>query len=286
MDDGSLITLAKGNRSKQVTAACKNNGGFYLGNLALQAFLCLFPRALQRIHRTRIQIRPKVSSAQFPRTETLSLVTSPWCFAFHFPHLNTPLSNLLSVRPSVSCCLLAFFVLGCFRLHRRACGNSRAEQHQEGAPPHPTSLKPAISHTHSHAISRTVSCKLSHYCNQARRGTSNHRQAAALVHDSVWLTAPQTAAGFISLPLWRLRRRPAGMRFECATWRCLRVAVAAGRGARVPRVGDGGRVGLPLPCDGSWHSDSCMLHVAASTTMASRLPLLASPCPSAARAIF
>uniref|UniRef100_A0A7S4KQ00 fumarate hydratase n=1 Tax=Guillardia theta TaxID=55529 RepID=A0A7S4KQ00_GUITH len=30
---GSLITLAKGNRSKQVTSACKNNGGFYLGSI-------------------------------------------------------------------------------------------------------------------------------------------------------------------------------------------------------------------------------------------------------------
>mmetsp|Transcript_34020 Transcript_34020/g.54914 ORF Transcript_34020/g.54914 Transcript_34020/m.54914 type:complete len:175 (-) Transcript_34020:62-586(-) len=30
---GSLITLAKGNRSKQVTDACKNNGGFYLGSI-------------------------------------------------------------------------------------------------------------------------------------------------------------------------------------------------------------------------------------------------------------
>eukprot|EP00286_Rhodomonas_abbreviata_P027896 CAMPEP_0181304844 /NCGR_PEP_ID=MMETSP1101-20121128/9385_1 /TAXON_ID=46948 /ORGANISM="Rhodomonas abbreviata, Strain Caron Lab Isolate" /LENGTH=567 /DNA_ID=CAMNT_0023410665 /DNA_START=18 /DNA_END=1721 /DNA_ORIENTATION=+ len=30
---GSLITLAKGNRSKQVTAACKTNGGFYLGSI-------------------------------------------------------------------------------------------------------------------------------------------------------------------------------------------------------------------------------------------------------------
>ena len=30
---GSLIMLAKGNRSKQVTDACKNNGGFYLGSI-------------------------------------------------------------------------------------------------------------------------------------------------------------------------------------------------------------------------------------------------------------
>ena len=30
---GSMITLAKGNRSKQVTDACKNNGGFYLGSI-------------------------------------------------------------------------------------------------------------------------------------------------------------------------------------------------------------------------------------------------------------
>jgi fumarate hydratase class I len=30
---GSLITLAKGNRSKQVTDACKKHGGFYLGSI-------------------------------------------------------------------------------------------------------------------------------------------------------------------------------------------------------------------------------------------------------------
>lgn len=30
---GSLISLAKGNRSKDVTKACKNNGGFYLGSI-------------------------------------------------------------------------------------------------------------------------------------------------------------------------------------------------------------------------------------------------------------
>ena len=30
---GSLITLAKGNRSKQVTDACKKYGGFYLGSI-------------------------------------------------------------------------------------------------------------------------------------------------------------------------------------------------------------------------------------------------------------
>ncbi len=30
---GSMVMLAKGNRSKQVTDACKNNGGFYLGSI-------------------------------------------------------------------------------------------------------------------------------------------------------------------------------------------------------------------------------------------------------------
>ena len=30
---GSFITLAKGNRSKQVTNACKKHGGFYLGSI-------------------------------------------------------------------------------------------------------------------------------------------------------------------------------------------------------------------------------------------------------------
>ena len=32
-NDGSFITLAKGNRSKQVTKACKKYGGFYLGSI-------------------------------------------------------------------------------------------------------------------------------------------------------------------------------------------------------------------------------------------------------------
>jgi fumarate hydratase class I len=30
---GSMVMLAKGNRSKQVTDACKKNGGFYLGSI-------------------------------------------------------------------------------------------------------------------------------------------------------------------------------------------------------------------------------------------------------------
>ena len=30
---GSMVMLAKGNRSKAVTEACKNNGGFYLGSI-------------------------------------------------------------------------------------------------------------------------------------------------------------------------------------------------------------------------------------------------------------
>jgi fumarate hydratase class I len=30
---GCLVTLAKGNRSRQVTDACKKHGGFYLGSI-------------------------------------------------------------------------------------------------------------------------------------------------------------------------------------------------------------------------------------------------------------
>jgi fumarate hydratase class I len=30
---GSFVTLAKGNRSKAVTQACKQHGGFYLGSI-------------------------------------------------------------------------------------------------------------------------------------------------------------------------------------------------------------------------------------------------------------
>lgn len=32
-EGGSMISLAKGNRSKQVTKACKKHGGFYLGSI-------------------------------------------------------------------------------------------------------------------------------------------------------------------------------------------------------------------------------------------------------------
>ena len=32
-EGGSFVTLAKGNRSKQVTEACKKYGGFYLGSI-------------------------------------------------------------------------------------------------------------------------------------------------------------------------------------------------------------------------------------------------------------
>ena len=36
---GSFVSLAKGNRSKEVTAACKKYGGFYLGSIGGQAAL-------------------------------------------------------------------------------------------------------------------------------------------------------------------------------------------------------------------------------------------------------
>ena len=36
---GSMIMLAKGNRSKEVTAACKKFGGFYLGSIGGPSFL-------------------------------------------------------------------------------------------------------------------------------------------------------------------------------------------------------------------------------------------------------
>ncbi|CAM9577578.1 unnamed protein product [Heterosigma akashiwo] len=42
---GSMVTLAKGNRSKQVTDACKKYGGFYLGSIggpaAILALECI-----------------------------------------------------------------------------------------------------------------------------------------------------------------------------------------------------------------------------------------------------
>ncbi len=38
-EGGSLIMIAKGNRSQQVTDACKNHGGFYLGSIGGPAAL-------------------------------------------------------------------------------------------------------------------------------------------------------------------------------------------------------------------------------------------------------
>ena len=47
---GSMITLAKGNRSKQVTDACKNNGGFYLGSIGGPAAILGVPDAHMSLH--------------------------------------------------------------------------------------------------------------------------------------------------------------------------------------------------------------------------------------------
>jgi hypothetical protein len=99
---GSLVMLAKGNRSKAVTDACKRHGGFYLGSIGGPAAIlartasarsrCSTTRArhgggvahrgrgLPRVHRRgrqgqRLlrQPRPKMQSAHLPNKRTLHL---------------------------------------------------------------------------------------------------------------------------------------------------------------------------------------------------------------------
>lgn len=44
----SLISIAKGNRSKQVTESCQRNGGFYLGSIGGAAAI-LAPKSIKRV---------------------------------------------------------------------------------------------------------------------------------------------------------------------------------------------------------------------------------------------
>jgi fumarate hydratase class I len=53
---GSFVSLAKGNRSKEVTAACKKYGGFYLGSVGGQAALV----ALESIKSVRVVEYPEL----------------------------------------------------------------------------------------------------------------------------------------------------------------------------------------------------------------------------------
>jgi fumarate hydratase class I len=53
---GSFVSLAKGNRSKEVTAACKKYGGFYLGSVGGQAALV----ALESIRKVRVLEYPEL----------------------------------------------------------------------------------------------------------------------------------------------------------------------------------------------------------------------------------
>jgi fumarate hydratase class I len=48
---GSFVTLAKGNRSRQVTDACKEHGGFYLGSIGGPAAIL----AVESIKRVEVQ---------------------------------------------------------------------------------------------------------------------------------------------------------------------------------------------------------------------------------------
>lgn len=59
---GSLLMLAKGNRSKQVTAACKKYGGFYLGSIGGPAAI-LASNAIKKVE--YIQVIPQISALDF-----------------------------------------------------------------------------------------------------------------------------------------------------------------------------------------------------------------------------
>ncbi|SLN70223.1 fumarate hydratase [Oceanibacterium hippocampi] len=62
---GSMITLAKGNRSKQVTVACKKHGGFYLGSIGGPAAIL----ALNCIKKVEVQEFPELGMEAVWRIE-------------------------------------------------------------------------------------------------------------------------------------------------------------------------------------------------------------------------
>ena len=67
---GSFITLAKGNRSKQVTAACKKHGGFYLGSIggpaAVLAQNCIKKVEVLEYHELGMEAIWKIDVVNFP----------------------------------------------------------------------------------------------------------------------------------------------------------------------------------------------------------------------------
>ena len=67
---GSFVTLAKGNRSKQVTSACKKYGGFYLGSIggpaAILAKNCIKNVEVQEYPELGMEAIWKIEVENFP----------------------------------------------------------------------------------------------------------------------------------------------------------------------------------------------------------------------------
>ena len=67
---GSFVTLAKGNRSKQVTKACKKYGGFYLGSIggpaAILAKNCIKKVEVQEYPELGMEAIWKIEVEDFP----------------------------------------------------------------------------------------------------------------------------------------------------------------------------------------------------------------------------
>lgn len=67
---GSLIMIGKGNRSKEVTASCKKNGGFYLGSIggaaALLAKNCIHSAEVIEYQELGMEAVWKIKVSQFP----------------------------------------------------------------------------------------------------------------------------------------------------------------------------------------------------------------------------
>ena len=72
-EGGSMIMLAKGNRSKQVTDACKEFGGFYLGSIG-------GPAALLAEHNIKMLKYLNTLNSEWKPSGRLKWKTSPLTF--------------------------------------------------------------------------------------------------------------------------------------------------------------------------------------------------------------
>ena len=63
---GSKVMLAKGNRSKQVTNACKRHGGFYLGSIGGPAAI-LAKNCIKKMEVRRLAIESTMEASEASR---------------------------------------------------------------------------------------------------------------------------------------------------------------------------------------------------------------------------